>query len=64
MEPTIFDPRLKFKPRLKFFKFSLSSEIVLVHTVEVLIVLNNNQELIKSYLIIRSITQYSANKVT
>ena len=23
MEPTIFEPRLKFKPRLKFFKFAL-----------------------------------------
>ena len=23
VEPTIFEPRLKFKPRLKFFKFGL-----------------------------------------
>ena len=23
MEPTIFEPQLKFKPRLKFFKFGL-----------------------------------------
>ena len=25
MKPTIFEPRLKFKPRLKFFKFGLKS---------------------------------------
>ena len=28
VEPTIFDPRLKFKPRFKFFKFGLSAFIL------------------------------------
>ena len=27
MKPTIFEPWLKFKPRLKFFKFGLRSSI-------------------------------------
>jgi len=28
VEPTIFEPRLKFKPRLKFFKFGLRFTII------------------------------------
>ena len=30
MEPTTFDPRLKFKPRLKFFKFGLRAKTLFV----------------------------------
>ena len=34
MEPTIFELRLEFKPRLKFFKFGLSSLKIYLYQVK------------------------------
>ena len=50
MEPTIFKPRLKFKPPLKFFKFGhwliihmINSRTLLVFTFEMILEIRNRE---------------------